>query len=121
MALPFGFARLHTVYGLLVLQMFSSCADQEESVSPPTEVVTEPIPPPGLFDDLPPDQRRAELEKLSRGTPIEELPEDERRGVTEANRNEILRAPVREALRSFATVQSARANELAARAHEESP
>ena len=93
----------------------ASCAEGAPTVQPPSgESITEPIPPPSLFADLPPDLRKEELEKLYRGKFIDELPSEERQAVIEANRRENLRAPTREALRSFASVQSGKASKSTA-------
>ena len=116
MARFLGLARLHAVCGFLALQLITSCDAGKEFTPPIAQVITEPIPPPRLFDNLAPNQRQIELQKLARGTPIGELPESERLGVAEANRREALRGSVRDAVRSFAVAQSARASEAASHA-----
>ena len=71
--------------------------------------VDQPIPPDGFLSDLPPEQRQRELARIAAGTPLEELPSDEREGIEAANKNEQRREPLRHSLHEMAKSQAARA------------
>jgi hypothetical protein len=102
------------VLPLLALTLLIGCAaDGEVAKSPPPETITEPIPPPGLFADLPKSERQIKLQQLYRGTPIEELPDEERSGVINSNRREVERSHSRDEIKAFASAQSKKATAAA--------
>jgi hypothetical protein len=62
-----------------------------------------PVPPPGLFGDLPEDERAAALEALANGTPIEELPAPVAAALRDAEARDSLRRSARSTVLGIAT------------------